>query len=352
MSRAVRIAVLKTAIRIQSAKANISKMCILACGLDIRNDFPLVVLHLRDEHISRETLGPSYDDPIIAAKDTISGGSFMGFNVLTGAFAALTNVRLKGGAQPPQAASRGKLVQSILERNWEDGDNYAFPQSLSTLPSSDSDPALRPLGSDFASFNLLCGRICVRKDACDPKPLLQLISNRSWLPRLTEKPSLGFVSNVPAGRVTCFSNGTLSARWRKINWFRDAVSACIAKAPHAPSDGLESSRKAARLLFESMQAAVLQHHLPFDEAELAACEDEADIALSELPELAERRLRRHVFLPPPSDPSQALEPTFLVTRSLSAVIVTGELVHYFYLDTTGFPALGPLFHRTIAVPRL
>jgi hypothetical protein len=124
-------------------------------------------------------------------------------------------------------------------------------------------------------------------------------------------------------------------------------------APVVSADcDLDAARQAASELFDSMQTAVLRHTRPFDDAELASCDDEADISFSELPEPAERRLRRHVFLPPPEDAAKALEPTFLVTRSLSATIVAGGFVHYLYRDTTAFPTLGPLFHRTVAAPSL
>ena len=326
-------------------------MCILACGIELRNDFPLVILHLRDEHPARETMFPSQESSVISALDSISQGSFMGFNCETGSFAALTNIRLKGGAQPPEAASRGKLVQSILDRVWSEGETVAFPDSNAVSPADGEAPATHYLGADYANFNMICGRICRKIDSEHFHAHLQLVSNRSWLPLVEERPCHAFVSQVPAGRVFCFSNGTFSAHWRKIEWFRDEIASCIARAAVADASNSETIRTSARSLFEAMEQSILQQRQRFDDTELQASGDELDIGQSDLPSPVERNLRRQVFLSPQPDHPRS-DPFLLVTRSLSAVIVTGGLIHYLYRDTTSFPELGPLFHRTVPIPPL
>ncbi len=328
----------------------------------------------------------------------------MGFNCETGAFVSLTNVRMKGGAQPPAAASRGKLVQSILERSWSHSETRVFFPPIpaaSQHQAVDNTPHAHLLDARYAGFNMLCGRLCR-----GVMPSLQLASNRPWLPDQEDDPAIALVTDAPRGRVTCFSNGTLAARWRKTDWLRDEVAACIAVAPLPPAPAADNSATAAatklpssatrpasdfsdaysadaaglsncaaRALFDALERAVLRDGVRFDDAELSAAGDDADLLLSELSPAAERRLRRHVFLPPAPAPSPvpsaapaaadiadaaaadaaelaaaAAEPFFVVTRSLSAIIVVSGHVHYFFRDTTAHPALGPVFHHAVPLP--
>ena len=68
-------------------------MCILAIGVECHPDWPLVVVHNRDEEWGRSTDPPQSHDGVIYARDAVAGGTWMGLNSASGAFAALTNVR-------------------------------------------------------------------------------------------------------------------------------------------------------------------------------------------------------------------------------------------------------------------
>jgi len=108
-------------------------MCILSMALDAHPDLPLVLTHNRDEfHARTASHVQQHDDGVLCALDAESGGTWMGVNVRTGAFAALTNVRC--GRPPAPTRSRGELVARVLR-----GDVDAVPSS------------------DYAAFNLVHG---------------------------------------------------------------------------------------------------------------------------------------------------------------------------------------------------
>ena len=90
-------------------------MCILAIGVECHPDWPLVVVHNRDEEWCRSTDPPQSHDGVIYARDAVAGGTWMGLNSASGAFAALTNVR-SASARPVGGPSRGALVLHALER--------------------------------------------------------------------------------------------------------------------------------------------------------------------------------------------------------------------------------------------
>ena len=90
-------------------------MCILAIGVECHPDWPLVVVHNRDEEWGRSTDPPQSHDGVIYARDAVAGGTWMGLNSTSGAFAALTNVR-SSAPRPAGGPSRGALVLHALER--------------------------------------------------------------------------------------------------------------------------------------------------------------------------------------------------------------------------------------------
>ena len=90
-------------------------MCILAIGVECHPDWPLVVVHNRDEEWGRSTDPPQSHDGVIYARDAVAGGTWMGLNSASGAFAALTNVR-SSAPRPAGGPSRGALVLHALER--------------------------------------------------------------------------------------------------------------------------------------------------------------------------------------------------------------------------------------------
>lgn len=115
-------------------------MCLIAIAFKVHEGVPLVVAANRDEWRVRATAPLSFwsDHPILAGRDLVAGGTWMGIS-RTGRFAAVTNYRdpSEGPAMP---RSRGALVTDAL---------------LSTDPPDVFLRALRP--SDYAGFNLLVG---------------------------------------------------------------------------------------------------------------------------------------------------------------------------------------------------
>ena len=72
-----------------------------------------MLLHIRDEILNRAVQPPTLGCQIIGGVDLQAGGTWMGVDVQSRRFAALTNVRRKL-AHPQQPASRGQLVMKYL----------------------------------------------------------------------------------------------------------------------------------------------------------------------------------------------------------------------------------------------
>jgi uncharacterized protein with NRDE domain len=96
-------------------------MCVMALAQVLLVQFPIILIHQREEDYTRETTLPALEEDVYACIDKLggeassrisqlidrvawliqrlsgecSGGTWMGFNSLTGAVAALTNVRAK-----------------------------------------------------------------------------------------------------------------------------------------------------------------------------------------------------------------------------------------------------------------
>ena len=90
-------------------------MCILFLAINQHPAYPLIVAANRDESFARPSLPMHYwqDEPhILAGRDTLKGGSWLGVN-LAGQFCAVTNFRT-GKPSNQQAKSRGQLVQQYL----------------------------------------------------------------------------------------------------------------------------------------------------------------------------------------------------------------------------------------------
>ena len=90
-------------------------MCILFLAINQHHDYPLIVAANRDESFVRPSQSmhhwPDYPE-ILAGRDTLKGGSWLGVN-LAGQFCAVTNFRTDG-ATNTRAKSRGWLVQRYL----------------------------------------------------------------------------------------------------------------------------------------------------------------------------------------------------------------------------------------------
>ncbi|MFT6267557.1 MAG: hypothetical protein ACJAVV_000355 [Alphaproteobacteria bacterium] len=120
-------------------------MCILFIAVKQHPLYPLIIAANRDEFHLRPTqtshFWPKQDD-ILAGKDLLAGGTWMGINK-KGDLAALTNIRAPG-KERENALSRGELVTNFL------------------LPSTNKGDYLNNLKNshfDYNGYNLLFGNI-------------------------------------------------------------------------------------------------------------------------------------------------------------------------------------------------
>jgi uncharacterized protein with NRDE domain len=92
-------------------------MCTLALYLRQFEDFPLVIAANRDEHFSRPSAAPRIisDDPVIlAGKDLVAGGTWLGVNA-HGLSAGIVNRSAKPGRSIAAPRSRGLLCLDMLK---------------------------------------------------------------------------------------------------------------------------------------------------------------------------------------------------------------------------------------------
>lgn len=93
-------------------------MCLIVFAHLVHADFPLVLSANRDEFYSRGSTPMHWwtqPDPILAGRDEIAGGTWLGAS-RNGAWAAVTNYREPNGNTQP-AQSRGELVVEFLRSN-------------------------------------------------------------------------------------------------------------------------------------------------------------------------------------------------------------------------------------------
>ena len=89
-------------------------MCIAVIITNYSVRFPLIVVHNREEDISRPTSDLYLHDNILSAVDLKAGGiAAVGLNTSTGQFAVLTNCRMKDSLHP-DGVSRGSILKQIL----------------------------------------------------------------------------------------------------------------------------------------------------------------------------------------------------------------------------------------------
>jgi len=99
-------------------------MCIAAWAWHAHPDYPLIVVANRDERHERPTDPLSrWNDGsgIIAGRDRLSGGTWLGLSEQTGRFALITNFRTE--ALLPDSPSRGELLTDWLTGAWRNVDD-------------------------------------------------------------------------------------------------------------------------------------------------------------------------------------------------------------------------------------
>lgn len=158
-------------------------MCIVALAWQVIDDLPICLISNRDEFYQRpsQTLHQWQDQPIIAGRDVVQGGTWMGVTA-TGRWAVLTNFR-NALDKNTYLTSRGHIVSDFLN---SDLAPIRFAKQLEAKQC------------DYAGFNLICG---------DQQQAVYM-SNRGEAPQ------------VLARGVYVVSNGLMSEGWEKTRHLR------------------------------------------------------------------------------------------------------------------------------------
>ncbi|MCF2946853.1 NRDE family protein [Paraglaciecola aquimarina] len=117
-------------------------MCILFVAVNQHKDYPLIIAANRDEFFNRQTAESHFwpkTEQVLAGKDLVAGGSWMGINQ-DGFIAALTNIRNPEKVNN-QAITRGTLVSQYLE-----------------TPNVDYAQTLAQTKHQYNGYNLLFGQ--------------------------------------------------------------------------------------------------------------------------------------------------------------------------------------------------
>ena len=174
-------------------------MCLLIVAWQVDPEHPLIALANRDELYARPSAGADFWDDapeLLGGRDLERMGTWLGVT-RSGRFAAVTNVREPGVAQP-DGTSRGDLVRSYL----------LGQQTLSEMESE---------RDAYAGFNLLAA-------AAD---------------------ELGYVSNRAPARMALgpgiygVSNHVLDTPWPKVRRGKEALAERIAARRLAPEELLD-----------------------------------------------------------------------------------------------------------------
>ena len=173
-------------------------MCLAILAIDVKTDWPLIVVANRDEYHDRAAapLKPWHQHPnVLAGQDLQAGGTWLGITN-SGRFSLLTNYR-DPRQRRPQAPSRGRLVEDFLKTHLSAA---AYLQTI------------EPTAKTYNGFNLIVA------DGAN----LHYSGNQA-------KP---FKQSLTAG-VYGLSNALLDTPWPKTHRTREAVAALLAE-PFAP----------------------------------------------------------------------------------------------------------------------
>jgi hypothetical protein len=315
-------------------------MCILTVAVNAHEDFPLVLLHNRDEYYDRTATELTQREDILGAFDELSGGTWMGVNVHTGRFAALTNVRSREReCDGPARRSRGELVMRVLR-----GD----------------DAATDPTTQSYTNYNLLHGSVC---KACGRADLdFTACTPPEWVPHTMKTVGCGCgrasSDAVPRPMVLSKSNdhGGLWTRsdtinveapsevdssdacvWAKVAWLRDRCERMIT----SPSVGLLAGEKGAHELVDALAPLMSTPVLPpgpmADRAASATPSQWSNLSSEE-----ERSLHRAPFLSKcklHENGRDGADPTYgTVSQTVLIYCRSERAILYAYRETAARPA--------------
>ena len=208
-------------------------MCIIALALKAHEEFPFILAHNRDEACDRPTEPPRVHPGLqLFSRDLVAGGTFLGLELRSLAFGAITNVR-SAAARPAGSRSRGDLIPAVLSG-----------RTIAELS-----------GTDYTAFNLWHGTV---------QPPMAVLS-RSW-PDEAEPSGWRYAqSRLPEGEVVALSNEPVSDlhpgdwEWPKTRFMRMRVAELLQSLPDGAS--AETIRDAL--------GALLSTQLELSESELS-----------------------------------------------------------------------------------
>lgn len=183
-------------------------MCIIVLAIGKHPEYPLILAHNRDESWLRPTEDAcEHGAGVVFAKDLKAGGSFMGMNLMTGAFAALTNVRSKH-LRPQEGLSRGELVTSAV--------GHTAPVDFQ--------------GEEFTAFNLWHGQV-------SPEGDVNVTFSRNWPAPASPHGWQSASSRCPPVAVVAHSNEPSGDQWDeswpRTRWLRREVSKQLEALPRS-----------------------------------------------------------------------------------------------------------------------
>lgn len=194
-------------------------MCIIFVSHAQHSRYRLILAANREEVFSRATAPLHFWEDhkdILAGRDLVASGTWMGLNVVTGRWAGLTNVHdpTKARKMPGQGRSRGEIIERWL--------NFAPPASKSTTGKHISSTEeflsdLRRDGEEYEGFNVLFGTL---GDAAPPE--LHFFSNKG-----SSSSSSTLMSNALYG----LSNASLDTPWPKLVYGKEQMEKLIARVP-------------------------------------------------------------------------------------------------------------------------
>ena len=314
-------------------------MCVLGLVLSSgpAPSIPLLCLHNRDETLERPVLPITLYGPLLYSKDIRGGGTWMGLNVCTGVFAALTNVRsIEVGHDSTSCASRGLLVLRLLSGE--------IPMTvLAATAASSRDGGEVDLGATYGGFNVVVSGLHAKETSAF------VMSNRMppGCDHAIAHATGAWVRSIPSGAHALSNSFFDDDRWAKVRFLRAEVPRVVEAWPALRGDASSQPTSASSpgtmdaalsMLPELLQASgdLLQQRAlpraasgggePSDSGFSSAMADE--FAWSPLPPAEEAHLQSHLFLDPVS-----LRGTIEATRASTAVMKLrlpcgGEAVAY------------------------